>query len=173
MSVMGPGSNGFGDFAPSVQATGSNGAVYQIDGSGNWYNTSAGEELSQSDAAELGLPAASNFYGGPLPFLGGQNAPPPNNPASIFNKYATRGRPSQTPRENPGPVRPGEPNMVPAQDPAPPPPPWLKVLQDLLDLMFGGGQGTYFEPFVFINPCNTPQGAIEPTCRSLSPAPHL
>ena len=92
-------------FAPVGQFSFGNGPVYQIDGSGQWYNASAGEQLSQGDAAELGLPDPSSFYG-PSGFLGQQNPPPP--PSSIFGKIATRPTPRQPPKVSPGPIRPGE-----------------------------------------------------------------
>ena len=104
-TVMGPGYDGLGGFAPVGQFSFGNGPVYQIDGSGQWYNASAGEQLSQGDAAELGLPDPSSFYG-PSGFLGQQNPPPP--PSSIFGKIATRPTPRQPPKVSPGPIRPGE-----------------------------------------------------------------
>ena len=48
----------------TVQASGytTNGTQYQINDQGQWYNTSSGDELSESDVQELGLPSSNLFF---------------------------------------------------------------------------------------------------------------
>jgi len=155
----------------TIQASGytTNGATYQINDQGQWYNTSSGEELTQSSVEELGLPDPSALSGGSASLFGG-NPANPNSPTSIYNKFRTRGYPDTTPTRNPGPIRPGEPNIAPARNPVPPPPVWLKLWQDTLDFIFGGGQGTFFDaPILFVNPCNSPGAGVDPVCQTLTP----
>lgn len=151
------GGNAFGTCPPGLSncIVAANNEIYQY----QWVPYDNGEPGGIWQQADTGLTSG---------LVIGQNSPPPNDPASIWNKYATRGKPSQTPQQNPGPIRPGEPNVTPPQNPVPPPPPWLKALSDWLDSFFGIGGGE-LAPFIFINPCNTAEGAATQTCQSLVP----